>query len=102
MNIEETIKASVKDAIETALQPVLGENTLLRKEISNLRREITNLLKVSDPDERLTVAQVAKELKRTEQTVRMWCRDGKIECEIKGRSYLIRRSELNNPLKEIV
>ena len=101
MNIEETIINAVNQSVMTAIQPLMGENIYLRKEISNLRREITNLLKVSDPDERLTVSQVAKELKKTEQTVRMWCRDGKIDCEIKGRSYLIRRSSLDKPLNFI-
>jgi excisionase family DNA binding protein len=49
----------------------------------------------SNPDELLTVPEVAKELKYTEATIRTWIKQGKLRAiRPTGREYRVRRSDL--------
>jgi excisionase family DNA binding protein len=53
---------------------------------------------VSDPNpnELLTVPEIAKELKYTEATVRTWIKQGKLRAiRATGREYRVRRSDLD-------
>ena len=43
----------------------------------------------------LTVAEIAHELRKTEVTVRTWIREGKLPAIRAGRSYRVRRSDLD-------
>ena len=48
-----------------------------------------------NPDELLTVPEVAKELKYTEATVRTWIKQGKLRAiQPTGREYRVRRADL--------
>jgi excisionase family DNA binding protein len=54
---------------------------------------------VDDEDRLLSVAQVAATLSVTEQTVRMWIRDGKLQAQrAGGRFWRIRQSEVDRML----
>ena len=56
----------------------------------------------SNPDELLTVPEVAKELKYTEATVRVWIKQGKLRAiRPTGREYRVRRSDLGAMLRTI-
>ena len=46
-------------------------------------------------DEFLTTRQVAELLKLSEATVRKWCREGRLPAVKLGKSYRIRRSDLD-------
>jgi excisionase family DNA binding protein len=48
-----------------------------------------------DQEPFLTVAEIAHELRKTEVTVRTWIREGKLPAIRAGRSYRVRRSDLD-------
>jgi excisionase family DNA binding protein len=50
-------------------------------------------------DELLTPNEIAKELRVTGETVRAWCRSGRLEATRAGWSYRIKRSDLDAFLK---
>jgi excisionase family DNA binding protein len=49
----------------------------------------------TNPDELLTVAEVAKELKYKEQTIRTWIKQGRLRAtQATNREYRVRRSDM--------
>lgn len=44
-----------------------------------------------------TVSQLAKELGRSEETIRRWCREGKVNCKISSRKegYIVEYNPVN-------
>jgi excisionase family DNA binding protein len=52
-------------------------------------------MSTSNPDELLTVAEVARELKYTEATIRVWIKQGRLRAiQATNREYRVRRSDL--------
>ena len=98
MSIEAAIAEEVKKVLETQindLKEALKEVTLSQK---SLEKELRSILKKSNPEEKLTIREAAEILKVEENTVREYCRKGKIIYEKMGGQYRIKRSEINGYL----
>jgi len=70
----------------------------LTSEVARLKSTIGLLLKKSDPEEKLTVKEVAEILRVKSNTVRDMCRNDKISYEKLGGQYRIKRSAINDYL----
>lgn len=68
---------------------LLSEQNLL------LKKTIKDLLKKSNPEEILTIKEVAVFMKVRETTVRSWCRNDLIQYQKSGSTYRIKRSALD-------
>lgn len=58
-------------------------------------------MSTSNPDELLTVAEIARELKYTEATIRVWIKQGRLRAiQATNREYRVRRSDLEAMLSK--
>jgi excisionase family DNA binding protein len=55
---------------------------------------------MADPDERLTLAQVADLLGLNPSTIRLWVNEQRLSAERVGRRWMVRRSDLEQMLAE--
>jgi len=70
----------------------------LTSEVERLKSTIGQLLKKSNPEEKLTVKEVAEILRVKGNTVRELCRNDKISYEKLGGQYRIKRSAISDYL----
>lgn len=99
-----TMERIIQSTIETVLVEKFSntenqiENLVLQ--VSTLEKTLKELLKKSNPEEKLTVQEAALLLKVKNNTVRDYCKKDKLDYEKLGGQYRITRSAITNYLNK--
>lgn len=96
MSYELLLKQTISEVMTEQLKDVFFEIQELKEENKKLSNKISSLLKKSNPQELLTVKEVAEIMKVKETTVRDWLRKDLISYEKTGQNYRITRAALEN------
>lgn len=99
MNILTISEDALRVIFDEKLYDLHKRIDFLSDQNDQLKKTINNLLKKSNPEEKLTVKEAAKELKVRESTIREWCRNDKIEHVLSGSQYRITRKAIGSYLK---
>ncbi|WP_299989300.1 helix-turn-helix domain-containing protein [uncultured Pontibacter sp.] len=99
------MEAIIQSALESVIAEKLAktENQIenLALQFKNFEKLVKELLRKSNPEEKLTVREAAEILKVKENTVRDLCRRDKIAYEKFGCQYRIKRSAITEYLNRI-
>jgi excisionase family DNA binding protein len=95
MSMEAILQSTVEAVITQKLSSTENQIDNLALQLNSLTLAIKELLKKSNPEEKLTVKEAAEILRVKENTVRDMCKKDKIGYEKLGGQYRIKRSAIN-------
>ena len=93
--MEAILQSTVEAVITQKLSSTENQIDNLALQLNSLTLAIKELLKKSNPEEKLTVKEAAEILRVKENTVRDMCKKDKIGYEKLGGQYRIKRSAIN-------
>lgn len=98
MSVESIMRATMESVAAEKISSFENQVYNLALEIKALNSTVAQLLKKSNPEEKLTVKEVATILRVKANTVRDMCRNDKISYEKLGGQYRIKRSAITDYL----
>ncbi|WP_162418494.1 helix-turn-helix domain-containing protein [Cyclobacterium roseum] len=98
MTMEDIMQSTMESVITEKFSYFENQVHNLILEVTRLNSTIGQLLKKSNPEEKLTVKEAAEILRVKENTVRDMCKSDKISYEKLGGQFRIKRSAINDYL----
>lgn len=98
MSVDNIMRATMESVAAEKISNFENLVYNLALEIKALNSTVAQLLKKSNPEEKLTVKEAATILRVKANTVRDMCRNDKISYEKLGGQYRIKRSAINDYL----